>query len=116
MREFKLKIIDEFDKKLYPISLIDFRNKKISVHFRGNLENVYDIEDVHVIQSTELMDSQKNEVYEADLLSNGEKTYCVSYDNKKGGYFGINIHNQEKKSLHLLIKEKYIVIGNYYLR
>ncbi len=116
MREVKFKFVDEYDKKLYLISSIDFKRKKVSVHFRGNLENVYDLDDVRIVQSTELMDNDNNEVYESDLLSNGEKIFCVNYDNKKGRYFGINISNKEKRSLHFLLKENYIVIGNSYLR
>lgn len=83
MREYKLKAIDDFDKKLYEVTSIDFRRKKLSIHFRGNLENSYDLDEIHVIQSTELLDIDDNEIYESDLLSDGINTYCISYDKKK---------------------------------
>lgn len=115
MRDIRLKVIDEFDKKLYPVSAIDFKNNKISVHFRGNLENVYDFGDIHLIQSTELVDNNKNEVYESDLLSDGVKTFCICYDKNKGLYCGVDLDSNELISLEWLLNKNFVVIGNSYI-
>ncbi|WP_339205243.1 YopX family protein [Paenibacillus sp. FSL K6-3182] len=115
MRDIRLKVVDEFDKKLYSVSAIDFRNNKISVHFRGNLENVFDFGDIHIIQSTELLDNNKNEVYESDLLSNGVKTFCICYDKSKALYYGVELESNEQIPLEQLLNKKFVVVGNFYI-
>lgn len=115
MRNYKFKAFDEFDKELYSVSAIDFRNNKVSVHLRGHLENVYDFGDVQIIQSTELLDANRNEIYESDLLSDGLNTFCIWYNKNTGLYCGVELESNEQISLEQLIKKKFLVIGNSYI-
>ncbi|PQP80855.1 hypothetical protein C0Q44_24200 [Paenibacillus sp. PCH8] len=114
MRKIILKAVDEFDKKLYSVSAIDFKKNKISVQFKGNLENVYEFEDICIIQSTEMIDNNGNEVYESDLLSDGVKTFCINYNKSKGLYCGTEVNSVEEESLEVLLRRRFIVVGNFY--
>lgn len=115
MRKIMLKAVDEFDKKLYSVSAIDFKKNKISVQFRGDLENVYDYGDIRIIQSTEMIDNNGNEIYESDLLSDGVKTFCISYNKSKGLYCGTELTSAEEESLEALLRRRFVVVGNFYI-
>ncbi|MFX3623285.1 MAG: hypothetical protein ACE3JP_04375 [Ectobacillus sp.] len=113
----KFKAVDPFDKKSYYISKIDFNNKKITILFRGTLENYYDFDDLKIIQTTEMFDINKNEVFEADLITDGLTTYLVFYDKSKGGYYGKSkVKEDQIEPLYVLLEKGFLVQGSSYLQ
>jgi uncharacterized phage protein (TIGR01671 family) len=114
MRPIKFKAYNSFENKIYPVTEINFENKKITTLFRGFLHNYHYFDEITLLQFTGFEDKDKNEIYHFDLLKKGNSAFKVEFDKSTAGFIGVEITKSEITNRNILdlIANGYLVEGN----
>ena len=112
MREIKFRAWFEKFKEIYTVKMIDLQ-KEIAYFDKYNYRSFYDID---LMQYTGLKDKNNKEIYEGDILSDGndEKPYKVIFEN---GSFRAEFEGDfEEYSFDLIdiVAQGCEVVGNIY--
>ncbi|WGM54820.1 putative YopX protein [Fusobacterium phage vB_FnuS_FNU4] len=121
MREIKFRAWHKEKKEIVDVEEIDFMNKVINYidndyeNNRQEIRGAY-FEDVELMQYTGLKDKNNKEIYEGDVLSNGndEKPYKVIFEN---GSFRAEFEGDfEEYSFYLIdiVAQHCEIVGNIY--
>ena len=120
MREIKFRAWVKDRKAIFEVILIDYVTKKVTYLLErvGHLLSIRDAKfnDVELMQYTGLKDKNNKEIYEGDILSNGnnEKPYKVIFEN---GSFRAEFEGDfEEYSFDLIdvVAQSCEVVGNIY--
>lgn len=112
MREIKFRVWDKINKEMFNVEIMDFQERKVykdTVSYRK-------FNDIELMQYTGLKDKNGKEIYEGDILSNGndEKPYKVVFEN---GSFRAEFKGDfEEYSFDLIdvVAQGCEVVGNIY--
>ena len=112
MREIKFRVWDKLNKEMFDVEIINFQERRVykdTVSYRK-------FEDIELIQYTELKDKNNKEIYEGDILSDGnnEKPYKVIFEN---GSFRAEFEgdfNEYSFDLIDVVAQGCEIIGNIY--
>jgi len=112
MREIKFRAWFEKFKEMYTVKMIDLQ-KEIAYFDKYNYRSFYDID---LMEYTGLKDIREKEIYEGDILANGnnEKPYKVIFEN---GSFRAEFEGDfEEYSFDLIdvVAQGCEVVGNIY--
>ena len=121
MREIKFRAWLKEKKEIVDVEEIDFMNKVINYidndyeNNRQEIRGAY-FEDIELMQYTGLKDKNNKEIYEGDVLSNGndEKPYKVIFEN---GSFRAEFEGDfEEYSFYLIdiVAQHCEIVGNIY--
>nr|DAF89160.1 MAG TPA: YopX protein [Podoviridae sp. ctP1X6] len=121
MREIKFRAWHKEKKEIVDVEEIDFMNKVINYidndyeNNRQEIRGAY-FEDIELMQYTGLKDKNNKEIYEGDVLSNGndEKPYKVIFEN---GSFRAEFEGDfEEYSFYLIdiVAQHCEIVGNIY--
>ena len=120
MREIKFRVWVKEKKTIFEVVLIDYVSKKVTYLLErvGHLLSIRDAKfnDVELMQYTGLKDKNNKEIYEGDILSDGndEKPYKIIFEN---GSFRAEFKGDfEEYSFDLIdvVAQGYEVVGNIY--
>lgn len=112
MREIKFRAWDKINKEMFNVESINFQERR----FYRDVVSYRDFNDIELIQYTGLKDKNEKEIYEGDILSNGnnEKPYKVIFEN--GSYRAEFEGDFDEYSFDLIdiVAQGCEVVGNIY--
>lgn len=112
MREIKFRAWDKINKEMFNVESINFQERRV---YR-DVVSYRDFNDIELIQYTGLKDKNEKEIYEGDILSNGnnEKPYKVIFEN--GSYRAEFEGDFDEYSFDLIdiVAQGCEVVGNIY--
>lgn len=120
MREIKFRIWVKDRKEIFEVVLINYVSKKVTYILEkiGHLLSIRDAKfnDIEFMQYSGLKDKNNKEIYEGDVLSNGndEKPYKVIFEN---GSFRAEFEGDfEEYSFYLIdiVAQHCEIVGNIY--
>ena len=112
MREIKFRAWDKLNKEMFNVESINFQERKV---YR-DIVSYRKFNDIELMQYTGLKDKNNKEIYEGDILSDGnnEKPYKVIFEN---GSFRTEFEGDfEEYSFDLIdvVAQGCEVVGNIY--
>ena len=108
MREYKFRMWNKKEKKMYDVGVLDFDYKQ--VYMKGYLNyttSSFQIEDIELMQFTGLHDKNGKEIYEGDIVS--KETFDDTKPNYRDVSYAKVVWIEELASYHLVNKDDKIL-------